>query len=108
MFGQPTAREGNEPENEDLDVLLTDPHCRYLLAFLWRTEGPTTVDTAARQVVGELTGVDPGAVPENVQRRVGTWLHHGVVPTLADQGLVAFDPACGTVELTEATAPRDC
>lgn len=105
MFTRPTARDDLGPradtESEALAELLADPHCRYLLAFLWRTDRPAAVDTAARHIAGELTGADPASVPENVKRRVGTWLHHGQLPALATHGLVDFDPDGRTVELAD-------
>lgn len=84
---------------EDLEDLLSDPHCRYLLEYLREHEGSASVSAVARYVVGKITQTSPDDVSGDVQRRVQTWLHHGQLPTLDDHGIVDFDPDSGTVSL---------
>jgi hypothetical protein len=105
MFTRPLSPDSTTPGTppEDLDDLLSDPHCEHLLEFLWRTEGPVPLATASRYIVGRITGTSVTQVPENVQRRVQTWLHHGLLPALAAHGIIVFDAEEGTVELTEDT-----
>lgn len=105
-----TAVIGGEPgdgdaRETDVQDLLTDPHCRYLLQYLDDADEPVAVSAAARYVVGQITDTDPDEVAPDVQRRVQTWLHHGQLPALADHGVVAFDPEEGTVRLGGA-GPR--
>jgi len=83
----------------DLDAMLDDPHCRYLLNYLAERDSPASVTEAARYVVGRLTDTPPEEVSEDVQRRVQTWLHHGQLPALDSHGVVTFDPDAGTVSL---------
>jgi hypothetical protein len=97
MIPRPTGT----PGDENFDDLLRDPHCKYLLEFLWRTDGATTVDAAAGYIAGAMTDTASPDIPENVRRRVAIWLHHGQLPTLAAHGLVEFDPERRTVELAE-------
>lgn len=85
----------------ELDELLTDPHCRYLLQYLAAADGAVTVSAAARYVVGGITDTDPDEVTGDVQRRVQTWLHHGQLPALDARGVVTFDPEAGTVRLSD-------
>lgn len=81
------------------DDLLSDPHCRYLLAYLRTHETPASLSDVARYVVGQITETPQDEVTEDVQRRVQTWLHHGQLPALDDHGIVDFDPDSGTVSL---------
>ena len=106
MFTRPSTPDSTTPGGtyEDLEDLLSDPHCKHLLEFLGRTEGPVPLATASRYIVGQITGTAATQVPENVQRRVQTWLHHGQLPALAAHGLIVFDADRGTVELTDDTA----
>ncbi|WP_324664639.1 DUF7344 domain-containing protein [Haloarcula sediminis] len=91
---------------ETLADLLSDPHCKHLLVLLRESDGPTGVEDVSRDIVGRMTGVAAGQVPANVERRVQIWLHHGLLPTLDEQGIVAFDPEQRTVALTdESVAP---
>jgi len=105
MFTRPSTPDSTTPgrTHEHLDDLLSDPHCKHLLEFLWRTEEPVPLATASRYIVGQITGTSATQVPENVQRRVQTWLHHGQLPALAAHGLIVFDADRGTVELTDDT-----
>lgn len=88
---------------ESLADLLSDPHCKHLLALLREREGPIAVSAASRYIVGRVTDVPAEQVPGNVERRVQTWLHHGLLPTLDDRGIVDFDPEGRTVTLTDET-----
>lgn len=89
---------GTADTREDL---LSDPHCKHLLAFLRETDGRATVAAAARHIVGKMTDAPAEEVPDNVRRRVQTWLHHGQLPALDARGLVDFDPERRTVALAE-------
>lgn len=83
--------DGNSRDDEDLADLAEDPHCRYLLECLRDSEGPVPVSVLARHVVAGLTDTPPSDVPEDVRRRVATWLHHGQIPALESRGVVEFD-----------------
>ena len=90
---------GSESRDEDLAGLLSDPHCRYLLAYLRENANPVPVIEAVQYVVAEVTDTTPEDAPEDVQRRVRTWFHHGQLPALDDHGIIEFDPESGTVTL---------
>ena len=90
---------GSESRDEDLAGLLSDPHCRYLLAYLRENANPVSVTEAVQYVVAEVTDTTPEDAPEDVQRRVRTWFHHGQLPALDDHGVIEFDPESGTVTL---------
>jgi hypothetical protein len=87
--------------DDDFADLLSDPHCRHLLNYLRERNDPATVSTITKYVVAQITDTSPEEVSENVQRRVGTWLHHGQLPALDDYGVVDFDPESGTVSLID-------
>lgn len=87
----------------DLEDVLDDPHCQYLLDYLRWEEDPVRVETLARHVVAGLTDTPPEEVDDDVQRRVGTWLHHGQLPTLDEYGVVEFDAEAGEVSLGDET-----
>lgn len=95
----------DDARETDVQDLLTDTHCRYLLRYLDDADEPVAVAAAARYVVSQITDTDPESVSPDVQRRVQTWLHHGQLPALDDHGVVAFDPEAGTVRLVD-DAPR--
>lgn len=101
----PTIADGRESRSDDATEeivdLLSDPHCRYLLAYLKRRDEPASVSTASREVVADITDSSPENVPEDVLRRVRTWFHHGQLPTLDDYGVVDFDPETSTVSLSD-------
>ena len=107
---QPSSDSGSSDvgsaDEEDLATLLLDLHCRYLLKFLRENDAPVSVAEVARHVVAELTDTTPESAPDDVQRRVGTWLHHGQLPALDDHGIVEFDPESSTVTLVTNRWPR--
>lgn len=84
---------------DDLEAVLDDPHCRYLLDYLRWEDDPVAVETLARHVVAGITDTPAEEVSEDVERRVGTWLHHGQLPMLDEYGVVEFDPDTGRVSL---------
>lgn len=86
-------------EEATLSTLLDDPHCRYLLDYLRSADGPVPVSTLARHVVAGVTDTPPSEVPEDVRRRVATWLHHGQLPALSEHGVVDFDAEAAEVSL---------
>ena len=90
---------GSESRDEDLAGLLSDPHCRCLLAYLRGNANPVPATEAVKYVVAEVTDTTPEDAPEDVQRRVRTWFHHGQLPALDDHGIIEFDPESGTVTL---------
>lgn len=93
-------------QQEMLADLLSDPHCKHLLVLLRERNGAAEVEDVSRDIVGRMTGAPADQVPANVERRVQTWLHHGLLPTLDEQGIVEFDPEQRTVALTdESVAP---
>lgn len=102
--GSERADEEERADGEELTDLLSDPHCRYLLKYLRDNDNPVSVAELVRYVVAELTDTEPEDAPEDVQRRVQTWFHHGQLPALDDHGVVEFDPESGTVTL--AADPR--
>lgn len=92
---------------EMLADLLSDPHCKHLLVLLSERDGATGVEDVSRDIVGRMTDVPADQVPPNVERRVQTWLHHGLLPTLDEQRIIEFDPDQRTVALTdESVVPR--
>lgn len=94
----------SDDATEEIADLLSDPHCRYLLAYLERRDEPASVSTASRHVVAEITDSSPENVPEDVLRRVQTWFHHGQLPTLDTYRVVDFDPEASTVSLHDESA----
>jgi len=105
MFTRTTAA-ASETTGESLAELLSDPHCKHLLALLREEDRPIAVSTASRYIVGKMTDAPVEEVPGNVERRVQTWLHHGLLPTLDDRGIVDFDPERRTVALTDEAVLR--
>lgn len=87
---------------EELEDVLDDPHCRHLLDYLRREDGPVPESTLSRHVVAQITGTTPEEVDDDVQRRVQTWLHHGQLPVLDEYGVVEFDADVGEVSLGNA------
>lgn len=102
----PSAGERGDASGGDggMDELLADPHCRYLLSYLNERGDAVAVSEAARHVVAGITDDEPDDVSGDVQRRVQTWFHHGLLPTLDERGVVAFDPESNTVELRDEDA----
>lgn len=92
---------GVENGDEGLSDLLSDPHCRYLLEFLREQTNPVSVSALARYVAAEITASSAEEVPDNVHRRVQTWLHHGQLPALVEHGILLFDPDSGVVSLAD-------
>lgn len=78
---------------------LSDPHVRYLLEYLRRTEGPVDLPTLATHVAAGVTDTPPEDVPGAVRDRVQTFLHHGHLPVLARYGVVEFDREANSVAL---------
>jgi len=91
-----------ETGSEDLAELLRDPHTRYMLQYLKETnEDAVELPRVADHVAAKVTNSDPDAVSDRVSRRVETWLHSGLVPELADQGVVFYDAETDRVGLQE-------
>lgn len=84
---------------EDLEEILDDPHCRYLLEYLEQEAGAVGEERLARHVVSEITRTPPESINADVHRRVQTWLHHGQLPILDEYGVVEFDANDGEVRL---------
>lgn len=102
MYDTPLHGGGRSAHTDDeLADILADPHCRLLLEYLRETENPATVSAITTHVVSEITGTAPDSVPQDVVRRVQTWLHHGQLPTLDAHGVVDFDPESGVVDLQQ-------
>jgi hypothetical protein len=93
-----SAHTPRDTGDETTAELMTDPHCRYIMAYLSDNDGRATVGALAAYVVSEETDTPAAHVPGDSVRRVQTWLHHGQLPALADHGIVGFDPDTGTVE----------
>jgi hypothetical protein len=87
--------------NDDSEDIRSDPLCRNVLQYLREAEEPQPVSALTRHVAAEITDTAPEQVPDDVRRRVETWLHHGQLPALADRGIVEFDPESGIVTLTD-------
>lgn len=103
----PDSRDdGPRTPAEDLEAVLDDPHCRYLLEHLRSTEGSVDVETLASHVVAGITDSPPAEVSPEVTRRVATWLHHGQLPTLDEYGVVEFDPEAGEVALGDTAVEQ--
>lgn len=85
--------------------MLSDRHARAAIDCLRRSDGPVDLADLARRVVAAITDEPPDDVPDDVVRRVRTWLHHGHLPVLHTHGVVEFDPDAGTVSLAERDAP---
>lgn len=95
-----TANGGRPSDkNDNLADLMADPHCRYLVQCLREKDGTASLEAVSKYVVAEITGGSSDDVPDEVQRRVQTWLHHGQLPQLDNHGIVDFDPESGTVQL---------
>jgi hypothetical protein len=77
----------------------SDPHCRYLLDHLQKEPGAVAVSAAARHVVAKITETPSDCVSDGVLRRVETWFHRGLLPTLDDADIVDYDPDAGTVRV---------
>lgn len=92
---------GDGDRHPDVGDLLDDPHCQSLLECLRRADDAVPESTLARRVVAGVTGTAPEDVPEHVERRVGTWLHHGQLPALESAGIVDFDADAGEVRLAD-------
>lgn len=84
----------------DVQELLSDPHVRHLLDFLRDEEGPVDLSTAAVHVTAGITGKPPEEVPDDVQDRIQTFLHHGHIPELATHGFLEYDSESNTLVLT--------
>ena len=97
-FGS-NSRSNASTANDELEEVLDDPHCRYLLDHLRGKEEPVPESTLARHVVAEITGTPVDEVSDEVQRRVQTWLHHGQLPVLDEYDIVEFDADAGVVNL---------
>lgn len=84
---------------DDLRDVLSDPYGRAAVSYLYRTDGPVTLDELTRGVVGLLEDQPPDEVEKENVRRVRTWLHHGHLPTLVEYGVVDYDPDADEVRL---------
>ena len=100
-LGQERGTNATGSAAEELEEVLNDPHCRHLLDYLHREDGPVPEATLSRHVVAKITDSSPDEVDDDVLRRVQTWLHHGQLPTLDEYGLVEFDADAGVVSLGE-------
>lgn len=89
----------DESTETDLYELLTDPHVRYLLRYLHNHDGPVDLQTAATHVAAGVIDTSPEDVPNDVQNRVQTFLHHGHVPELEAQGIVEYDAEANSIAL---------
>lgn len=101
-LGQERGTNDTGSSVEELEDVLDDPHCRHLLDYLRREEGPVPEPTLARHVVAQITDSPPEEIDDDVQRRVQTWLHHGQLPVLDEYGVVEFDADAGEVSLGRA------
>lgn len=97
----PADRRPERPrgDSEELADILADPHCRHVLDYLRRADGPVEVSALARRVVAAITDTPPEEVADDLRRRVETWLHHGQLPMLAAYDIVEYDPETGLVRL---------
>jgi len=88
-------------DGADAADVYSDPHCRYLLDYLQEEPGAVAVSAAARNVVAQITETPPDCVSDGVLRRVETWFHRGLLPTLDDADIVDYDPDAGTVSVRD-------
>lgn len=97
-----TTRAPGEEGSEATEDLLSDPHCRHLVAYLRERGEPVDVERLAAHVVARVRDVPVEAVEPEVRRRVQTWLHHGQLPALSANGVVDYDAETGVVRLVDA------
>ena len=81
--------------------VLSDPYVQSVITVLARTGKSVGLSELARDVAALITGEPPDAVPRAVRRRIQTWLHHGHLPALVEQGVVMYDPDSGRVRLVD-------
>ena len=73
---------------------------RHVVEYLLRHDRSASVDELAMIVAASEDGVPWTAIAPQQQERVAVELHHAHLPKLADSGLIEWDRADGTVELT--------
>lgn len=86
---------------DDVEELRSDPHVRYLIEYLRRADDPVDLATAATHVAAGVTDTPPEEVSDDVRNRVQTFLHHGHIPKLAEQGALRYDRETNTVALDD-------
>lgn len=93
----------NLPESIPYDEsfsALADSDRRRLLVVLRQLETPERVTALTRWLASEM-----GRSGEDEVERLHVSLHHVHVPKLVDLGIVSYDDAEGTVELTDRGRP---
>jgi hypothetical protein len=106
MAGDDAARDPTETgrlSSERIDELLANRHRRVALCHLYASPNPVSLPEIADEVT-RLEYRDP--VEERLDERLHIYmsLYHDHVPTLEAAGLVEYDQAADTVELTERAA----
>lgn len=78
--------------------LMADWRCRIALEYLRdRVDVPVAEETLVRHLVAVETDAWSGAVPPEYPQYVEEDLLHSVLPALAHQGLIDYDPSTGTI-----------
>lgn len=84
--------EGEEPPPGVVFGVLADERNRLVLHLLRARGGTTAVDELAARLVEYDSETGRDLLPTESERGVATYLHLVVLPTLAEQGLVTYDP----------------
>lgn len=82
--------------NDRLFDRLADRYNRETVSILAERSGPITVDELAGRLARRIHAPEEESPAETV-RRVRTSLHHNNLPTLADTGVIEYDPDRDTV-----------
>lgn len=81
---------------EELSTLLQHSRRRYVLWYLDRNAGPTSIDILSRRIAAHEAETTAGPTQRD-ERAVRSSLHHVHLPMLVDAGLVTYDAQQGVV-----------
>lgn len=77
--------------------ILTDPVRRYVLYYLAEQETSVSFDRLVTRVGAWQTDNDPDAVGDATLAEIRTALHHMHLPTLVEEGYIAWDADTHTI-----------
>jgi hypothetical protein len=88
-------------ELDDAFNILSNSRRRYILYYLYTTDGPATIDELAGQIAAWENGIPVEELDDTARRRVYVSLYQTHLPKLDDFGIADYDRDGGQVELTD-------
>ena len=105
-----TRSDGDASSSLDREIvfsILSNRRRRYVLYFLRSRDEPVELRELSERIAAWENDCDSEEVTSKERKRVYTALHQSHLPKMDRAGVVNYDPARGTIELTEASSSFD-